>query len=76
MAWLTPLDKVFNQRVLFYAFVGIIVGTTAVTLFSDSRIGSNSLKGTVLDSESQGTNASLVVSRLYYGFLVNTLFSN
>lgn len=66
----------FSQRVLFYAFVAIIVGTTAVTLFSDSRIGSNSLKGTVFDTESQGTDASPAVSRLSHGFLVTTLFSN
>jgi hypothetical protein len=55
MPWRTPIDGVFNQRFLFYAFVGIIVGTTAVTLFSDSIIGSSSLKGTGLDSENQGT---------------------
>jgi hypothetical protein len=39
MAWSTPIDRVFNQKVLFYAFVGIIVGTTALTLLSDSPIG-------------------------------------
>lgn len=55
MPWRTPIDGVFNQRFLFYAFVGIIVGTTAVTLFSDSIIGSSSLKGMGLDSENQGT---------------------
>jgi hypothetical protein len=39
MAWTTPVDRVFNQKVFFYAFVGIIVGTTAIALLSDSPIG-------------------------------------
>jgi hypothetical protein len=35
--------------------VGIIVGTTAVTLLSDSKIGnSDILKGTVLDASTEG----------------------
>jgi len=58
MAWTTPIDRVFNQKVLFLAFVGIIVGTTAVTLLSDSKIGnSDILKGTLLDASTQGKSS-------------------
>lgn len=39
MAWTTPIDRVFNQKVFFYIFVGIVVGTTVLTLLSDSPIG-------------------------------------
>jgi hypothetical protein len=38
MAWLTPIDRVFNQRGFFYVFVGIILATTVVTLCTDSPI--------------------------------------
>jgi hypothetical protein len=55
MPWRTPIDRVFNQKVLFYAFVGIIVGTTAITLFTDTRIGNPELrKDTVFDPASHG----------------------
>jgi hypothetical protein len=43
MPWTTSIDRLFNQKVLFYTFVGIIVGTTAVTLLSDSPIGKRTL---------------------------------
>lgn len=55
MAWTTPIDKLFNQKAFFYTFVGIIVGTTALTLFSDSPIGkTNVRKQTVIDPNSNG----------------------
>jgi hypothetical protein len=38
MPWLTPIDRVFNQKALFYTFVGIIVGTTVLTLYTDAPI--------------------------------------
>ena len=38
MSSVTPLDKLFSQKFLFYAFVGIVIGTTAVALLSDSPI--------------------------------------
>jgi hypothetical protein len=57
MPWSTPLDRVFNQKVFFYAFVGIIVGTTAITLFTDSPIGKTDVrKGKVFDPASHGVN--------------------
>jgi hypothetical protein len=54
MAWTTPIDKVFNQKVLFYAFVGIIVGTAAITLCSESPIGKTDIKRSLYDSKSEG----------------------
>jgi len=39
MAWTTPIDRVFNEKMFFFTFVGIIVGTTVFTLLSDSPIG-------------------------------------
>lgn len=55
MAWSTPIDRVFNQKALFYAFVGIIVGTTAITLLSDSPIGKKHIKKEPLfDPQSRG----------------------
>jgi hypothetical protein len=55
MPWRTPIDRVFNQKVLFYAFVGIIVGATAITLFADTRIGNPELrKDKVFDPKSHG----------------------
>jgi hypothetical protein len=55
MAWGTPIDRVFNQKIFFYAFVGIIVGTTALTLFSDSPIGNTDFrKEAVFDPTSHG----------------------
>jgi hypothetical protein len=55
MSWTTPIDRVFNQKILFYAFVGIIVGTAAVTLLSDSPIGKTDVKRTLYDSKSKGS---------------------
>ena|SRR5277367_1404829 len=59
MAWTTPLDRVFNQKVFFYTFVGIIVGTTAFTLFADSPIGKTDVrrKDVVFDPASHGSAA-------------------
>jgi len=56
MAWTTPIDRVFNQKVFFYTFVGIIVGTAALTLFSDSPIGKPDVrkKDIVFDPSSRG----------------------
>ena len=55
MTWSTPIDKLFNQKTFFYAFVGIIVGTTALTLLSDSPIGKTDVrKQTVFDPNSHG----------------------
>jgi hypothetical protein len=68
MAWKTPLDRVFSQKVLFYAFVGIIVGTTAVTLFSDSKIGNSAA---VLDTSTQGNSQSLTLFK-YVVLIVQT----
>jgi len=55
MAWTTPIDKLFNEKIFFYAFVGIIVGTTALTLFSDSPIGKTDVrKKALFDPNSHG----------------------
>lgn len=59
MPWRTPLDRIFNQKVFFYAFVGIIVGTTAITLFTDTRIGNPELrKDKVFDPKTHGWSIS------------------
>lgn len=57
MSWATAIDKLFNQKIFFYAFVGIIVGTTAVTLLSDSPIGKNRRIATDLDPTSNGESS-------------------
>lgn len=55
MSWITPIDKLFNQKVFFYTFVGIVVGTAALTLLSDSPIGRTDVRRqTVFDPDSPG----------------------
>jgi hypothetical protein len=55
MAWGTPVDRLFSQKTFFYAFVGIIVTTTALTLLSDSPIGNTNFKKAVaVDHSSHG----------------------
>ena len=62
MSWATAIDKLFNQKIFFYAFVGIIVGTTAVTLLSDSPIGKN--RGIAdLDPTSNGEPSKISTER-------------
>ena len=59
MAWTTPIDKLFNEKIFFYVFVGIIVGTTALTLFSDSPIGKTDVrKQAPFDRKSHGECSS------------------
>jgi len=56
MAWTTPIDRVFNEKIFFFTFVGIIVGTTVFTLFSDSPVGNReTLKK--LEPRGNGSNA-------------------
>ena len=73
MAWTTPLDRVFNQKVFFYTFVGIIVGTTAFTLFSDSPIGKTDVrrKDVVFDPDSHGSISQGEISLLRSSKLVH-----
>jgi hypothetical protein len=55
MAWSTPIDHLFNQKALFYTFVGIIVGTTVLTLLSDSPIAkSHNKKAPLFDPQNRG----------------------
>jgi hypothetical protein len=62
MAWTTPIDRVFNQKVFFYTFVGIIVGTTVMTLFSDSPIGNpESLQKQAVGGNGATPNYSLLI---------------
>jgi hypothetical protein len=44
MPWRTPIDRVFNQKALFYIFVGIIVGATVLTLALDFPIGKTNVR--------------------------------
>ena len=76
MAWTTPIDRVFNQKVFFYTFVGIIVGTTALTLFSNSPIGKTNArkKDVVFDPSSYGKITLERISRHRSSKLVHQRF--